>query len=58
MSANDELIDQYLAGGEKLAMAIRGLTLEDLRCRPAEDGAWQPHQLLVANASDAPAPLA
>jgi uncharacterized damage-inducible protein DinB len=36
---NRELIDQYAAGGEKLSLAIRGLTREDLLSAP--DPAWK-----------------
>jgi hypothetical protein len=38
-----ELIEHYASGGEKLALAIRGLTREDLLCVPPADanvGRW------------------
>ena len=47
---NAELIDHYAAGGEKLAMAIRGLTREDLVCLPAPDanvGKWSIQQVVI-----------
>ena len=45
-----ELIDHYEAGGEKLALAIRGLTREDLLCFPPADanvGRWSIQQVVV-----------
>src|SRR5437899_12770831 len=45
-----ELIEQYAAGGEKLALAIRGLTREDLLAVPDADagvGKWSIQQLLI-----------
>lgn len=45
-----ELVEEYAAGGEKLSLAIRGLTREDLRCRPAEDagvGKWSIQEVVV-----------
>jgi hypothetical protein len=47
---NRELIEQYEKGGEKLALAIRGLTPEDMRCVPAPDagvGKWSIHQVVI-----------
>ena len=44
------LIDQYVAGGEKLALAIRALTHEDLRCAPPPDanvGRWSIQQVVI-----------
>ena len=45
-----ELIDQYAAGGERLAQAIRGLTREDLLAVPAPDanvGKWSIQQVVI-----------
>jgi hypothetical protein len=45
-----ELIEHYEAGGEKLALAIRGLTREDLLCVPPADanvGRWSIQQVVV-----------
>ena len=45
-----ELIDHYEAGGEKLALAIRGLTREDLLCVPPADanvGRWSIQQVVI-----------
>ena len=47
-----ELIEHYAAGGEKLAMAIRGLTREDLLAVPAADagpevGKWSIQQVVI-----------
>lgn len=47
---NKELIDHYAAGGEKLSLAIRGLTPDDLRIVPAADadvGRWSIQQVVV-----------
>lgn len=47
---NKELIDHYAAGGEKLSLAIRGLTPEDMRIVPAADadvGRWSIQQVVV-----------
>jgi hypothetical protein len=47
---NSELIDQYAAGGERLAQAIRGLTREDLLTVPAPDanvGKWSIQQVVI-----------
>ncbi len=47
---NSELLDQYEAGGEKLAQAIRGLTREDLLAVPAPDanvGKWSIQQVVI-----------
>ena len=47
---NSELIDHYAAGGEKLSLAIRGLTREDLLAVPAADanvGKWSIQQVVV-----------
>src|SRR5919112_709539 len=45
-----KLIEHYAAGGEKLAMAIRGLTREDLLTVPAADanvGKWSIQQVVI-----------
>ena len=45
-----ELIDEYAAGGEKLALAIRGLTREDLLAVPdpaANVGLWSIQQVVL-----------
>ena len=45
-----KLIEHYAAGGEKLAMAIRGLTREDLLCAPPADanvGRWSIQQVVI-----------
>jgi hypothetical protein len=45
-----ELIERYAAGGEKLSLAVRGLTREDLLAIPEPDsgvGKWSIQQLLV-----------
>ena len=45
-----ELIEHYAAGGEKLALAIRGLTREDLVAVPAADadvGKWSIQQVVI-----------
>jgi uncharacterized damage-inducible protein DinB len=45
-----ELVEQYAAGAEKLALAIRGLTREDLLSLPdpgAGVGKWSIQQLLI-----------
>jgi hypothetical protein len=47
---NQELIEHYAAGGEKLSLAIRGLTPEDLRVVPAADanvGRWSIQQVVI-----------
>lgn len=47
---NRELIEQYAAGGEKLSLAIRGLTREDLIAPPPDDpsaGKWTIHQVVI-----------
>ena len=47
---NQELIEHYTAGGEKLSLAIRGLTREDLLCAPPADanvGRWSIQQVVV-----------
>ena len=47
---NSELIDQYAAGGDRLAQAIRGLTREDLLAVPASDanvGKWSIQQVVI-----------
>ncbi len=47
---DSELIDHYEAGGEKLALSIRGLTAEDLLCFPPADanvGRWSIQQVVV-----------
>ena len=48
--AHKELIDHYEHGGEKLALAIRGLTREDLLAVPdpgANVGRWSIQQVVV-----------
>jgi len=45
-----ELVEQYAAGTEKLALAIRGLTREDLLAVPdagANVGKWSIQQVLI-----------
>jgi hypothetical protein len=45
-----KLIEHYAAGGEKLSMAIRGLTREDLICLPPIDanvGRWSIQQVVI-----------
>jgi hypothetical protein len=45
-----KLIEHYAAGGEKLSMAIRGLTREDLLALPAPDanvGRWSIQQVVI-----------
>ena len=45
-----ELIEHYAHGGEKLALAIRGLTREDLLCPPDAEwklGAWSIQQIVI-----------
>ena len=45
-----KLIEHYAAGGEKLSMAIRGLTREDLLCLPPADanvGKWSIQQVVI-----------
>jgi len=45
-----DLIDQYAAGGEKLSLAIRGLTREDLLAVPPADanvGQWSIQQVVI-----------
>ena len=45
-----KLIEHYAAGGEKLSMAIRGLTREDLLCVPPADanvGRWSIQQVVI-----------
>jgi hypothetical protein len=48
---NRELIEQYAHGGEKLSMAIRGLTREDLLAPPPQDdpkvGKWTIQQVVI-----------
>src|SRR5688500_8332084 len=44
------LIDQFETGGEKLALAIRGLTREDMLCAPPADanvGRWSVQQVVI-----------
>ena len=43
---DQHLIDQWEHGGEKLALAIRGLTREDLTCFPIE-GKWSIQQVVI-----------
>ena len=45
-----KLLEHYAAGGEKLAMAIRGLTREDLLATPKPDanvGRWSIQQVVI-----------
>jgi hypothetical protein len=45
-----ELIEQYANGGDKLSLAIRGLTREDLICPPDPDwnvGKWSIQQVVI-----------
>jgi hypothetical protein len=47
---NKEIIEEYAKGGEKLALAVRGLTAEDMRCVPAPDanvGKWSIQQVVI-----------
>ena len=48
---NQELIDHYARGGEKLALAIRGLTHDDLLQLPPADrpelGKWSIQQVVI-----------
>lgn len=48
---NRELIEQYAQGGEKLAMAVRGLTREDMHAVPSSSdpkvGKWSIHQVVI-----------
>ena len=48
---NRDVIDQYAHGGEKLSLAIRGLTREDLLCPPPQDepsvGKWTIQQVVL-----------
>jgi DinB superfamily len=43
---NEELIEQYAQGGEKLRLAIRGLTDEDLKSFPVP-GTWSIQQIVI-----------
>jgi uncharacterized damage-inducible protein DinB len=45
-SMEQDLIEQYAAGGEKLAMAIRGLTVEDMQAFPVPN-TWSIQQIVV-----------
>jgi hypothetical protein len=46
-----ELVEHYSRGGEKLSLAIRGLTREDLLCPPPSDnpelGKWSIQQVVI-----------
>ena len=45
-----DVIDNYARGGEKLALAIRGLTREDLLAKPDNDagvGLWSIQQVVI-----------
>jgi hypothetical protein len=47
-----ELIEQYAGGAEKIGLAIRGLTREDMLCIPAPDagpnvGKWSIQQVVI-----------
>jgi hypothetical protein len=47
---NRDLIDHYANGGEKLALAVRGLTREDLLCAPDAKwnaGRWTIQQVII-----------
>jgi hypothetical protein len=49
---NREMIEQYAKGGEKLALAVRGLTAEDMQCFPPPDanpnvGKWSIQQVVI-----------
>lgn len=47
---DDKLIEHYAAGGEKLSLAIRGLTREDLFALPPADanvGRWSIQQVVI-----------
>ena len=48
---NRELIEQYAKGGEKLALAVRGLTREDMLAMPTSNdpnvGRWSIHQVVI-----------
>ena len=49
-TVDHDLIEHYAAGGEKLSLAIRGLTKEDLLCAPPADanvGRWSIQQVVV-----------
>jgi hypothetical protein len=48
--STQQLIETYAGGADKLAQAVRGLTPEDLACRPPEDasvGRWSIRELAV-----------
>src|SRR5947207_3326719 len=52
MAFDRSLIDEYEGGGEQLALAIRGLTREDLLALPAPDapkevGKWSIQQVVL-----------
>ena len=46
-----DLVERYAHGGEKLSLAIRGLTREDMLCPPAGDnpklGKWSIQQVVI-----------
>jgi len=46
---NRDLIEQYAQGGEKLSMAIRGLTREDMLVVPTDPkiGKWTIQQIVI-----------
>jgi uncharacterized damage-inducible protein DinB len=47
---NRDEIDHYASGGEKVRLAVRGLTRDDLMTRPdpaANIGLWSIHQVIV-----------
>src|SRR5215212_271791 len=46
MKMSADLIEQFERGGEKVAMAIRGLTHEGLTCFPIE-GKWSIQQVVI-----------
>lgn len=46
MAFNRQLIEEYAGGGEKLGLAIRGLTTEDLLCFPVP-GTWSIQQIVI-----------
>ena len=51
-----KVIEQYASGGEKLSLAIRGLTNDDLHAVPVP-GKWSTHQVVI-HLADAEAALA
>ena len=50
MSGVQPIIDSYAKGADDLTQAIRGLTREDMLCRPAPDanvGAWSIQEVVI-----------